>query len=89
MALLFAEGLVVDVEPSRSPSLRLLLARAPEPVDVGRLDDTIGAFPLFLAAEVCCSSSRFSLSEEKDAVGEGDSAPLVRGGCVELGVGSR
>jgi len=90
VALLFIEGLIVDVESSRSLSFRLLLARAPEPVGVGRLD---GAFPLFLDAEVCCSSSRFSLSEEKEATGEGDSVPLVRpclrSGCVEAGVGSR
>jgi len=80
-------GLVVDVEPSRSPSLRLLLVRALESVGVGRLD-AIGAFPLFLGAEVCCSSSRFSLSEEKEAVGEGDSVPLV-GSCLRSGVGFR
>lgn len=79
---------MVDVVSSRSPSLRLLLARVVDSVGDGRLDGTIGAFALFLAAEVCCSSSRFSLLEEKEAAGEGDNVPLVRS-CLRSGVGSR
>jgi len=93
VVLLFAEGLNVEVESSRSPSLRLLLERPLEPVGVGRLDGTIGAFPLFLDAEGCCSVSRFSLSEEKETTGEGERVPLLgsflRSGCVKLGVGLR